>query len=216
LISETDLAWMAGVLSIKGRIGLKKNKDRATSQKVIAVRTQKRYIIDRLSEMTDRNVHVDTVVSKGWEQRGCIQHCPESHIHHSVVIPETYEWTVTGVSAAIVLHNLMPYLTGEEWIQLMTDALTDTVIVGPGSGATKAAVRRLNNIGWKIPTQVFDLILSRAISSAGERFPDTEEVVGSNPAPPTRAGRDSLNSTRVATWMTYGILNSLCACSSTG
>src|ERR1700742_2560946 len=29
-------------------------------------------------------------------------------------------------------------------------------------------------------------VLARAISSGGERFPDTEEVVGSNPTSPTR------------------------------
>src|ERR1019366_1487971 len=30
---------------------------------------------------------------------------------------------------------------------------------------------------------------SRAVSSAGERFPDTEEVTGSNPVSPTRSSR---------------------------
>jgi hypothetical protein len=166
MISETDLAWMAGVLSIKGRVGLKRNKSRATSQKVVAVRTQKKYIIDRLTEMTDRNVHVDQAAHKGWDQRGCIEHCPEPHNHHSIIIPETYEWTVTGVSAAIVLWNLMPYLDGKEWEQFMTDAFSDAVMFGQGSGATKAAIRRLNTVGWKIPDQIFDLVAVAAAQPA--------------------------------------------------
>jgi hypothetical protein len=189
MITEVELGWMAGVVSIKGRTILKKNKNRNT-QKVIAVRSQRRSIIDRLGVMTDRNVNTDKPVTRTWDQRGCVTHCPEAHVHHDTSIPETYEWTVTGISAAIVIYNLMPYLHGDEWQSFMQAALDDVVKIGPGSGATKASVKRLSEIGWRIPPQVMDLAVSSTqqgrLAQFAERLPDTEEVVGSSPSSATR------------------------------
>ena len=162
MLTEVDLGWMAGVVSIKGRVSLKKNKERVTSQKVLAVRSLRKSIIERLSMMTDRNIHTDKMIGRTWDQRGCVTHCPEAHVHHVISIPETYEWTVTGISAAIVLYNLMPYLHGDEWQSFMTDALDDVIKTGPGSGATKSAVRRLSEIGWRIPPSVMDLAVGNS------------------------------------------------------
>jgi hypothetical protein len=55
---------------------------------------------------------------------------------------------------------------------------------GPWDVGTSAARRG-------VPALVTSRRGTRAVSSAGERFPDTEEVTGSNPVRPTKTSRSS-------------------------
>jgi len=87
-------------------------------------------------------------------RRNCAEHCPESHVHmRDVAMPDTVRWSVTGVAAAVVLWNLMPYLSTshEPWEWALGQCLKQARTAGRGSGAVKKTVMRLALLGWKMP-----------------------------------------------------------------
>lgn len=152
-------AWVAAILDSRGRIVRKNNKERAPGsvQIVLQVETKHHEIAERLSAMTGTAPEAIMSRAPGPEvmRRSCIEHCPEAHVHVDTLaaMPLITKWTVTGVSAAIVLWNVREYMvtTREPWEWAVGQAFTQIKMAGPGSGAIKAAVRRLFALGWDIP-----------------------------------------------------------------
>jgi hypothetical protein len=144
---------MAAVLDLKGMIIRKNNQDRATPQIVLVVDSKNEKVIRQLCELT-----------------GCQEHCPEAHVHADLdwQMPPTSRWTVTGVSAAMVLYTIMPYMCGDrsEYLVAMNQAIANAAVTGKGSGATKAAIRRLSRAGWEVPPVLMAKML-----------PDVEETM---------------------------------------
>ncbi len=165
MITEVDLGWAAAVLDCRGRVSLKKNKSRATVQRVIWADSKSEAIITRLSTMTGSGVEVkqNRILLAEWDRRGCVEHCPEPHVHEQRKnMPEIYKWQATGTAAAVVLYNLMPYLTDQEsWRGVMTAALEDATTSGRGSGTVKLAVTRLSDLGWRLPASLFGALMAK-------------------------------------------------------
>jgi hypothetical protein len=169
VITELDLSWMAAIVGFKGRISRKKNKMRATPQLVLWVQMANHQIASRMCEMTGTHPEPASSVMSTWDRRGCIEHCPEAHVHISeVIMPLTTKWSVTGTAAAIVLYNLMPYIVSDNTDSLRTvmeECLANATLAGPGSGATRQAAVRLAEKGWKLPPVVLRAFSDSAIEN---------------------------------------------------
>ena len=115
-----QLGWMAGILDMKGVIIGKKNKQRATPQLVLMVETKQVEVIRGLSAMTGTSPDFQPAKDvEEWMRRGCVDHCPEKHVHvghdYPKQMPATARWTVTGAAMAVVLHNVLPFVRNDQW-----------------------------------------------------------------------------------------------------
>jgi hypothetical protein len=169
MIPEAKLAWMAAIFDMKGRINRKTNQSRATPQLVLRIDSASPRVIEELCRLTGGSVEIrDGIQFKEYDQRGCTEHCPAAHIHHDGhVVPEVTRWTITGAAAAVVLHNVIPYMVTDRGLEdMMNEALANLVTTGQGSGAVRAAVRRLAQLGWELPPGMADrLSLDTATAS---------------------------------------------------
>lgn len=169
-----ELAWMAGVIDLKGKVIRKKNQQRADNspQVVLAVECKDFSIIQQMSKMTGTNPEMMRVnPTKEFWRRGCIEHCPDSHVHNTTDFPQIARWTITGAAMGMLLWNLLPFLrsTAKPYGPLIQDALRVAVLSGRGSGATVKSIRRLEGLGWTIPPQ-----LSRKLVQGGEDLDDDD------------------------------------------
>lgn len=156
MISDADLAWLAAILDLKGHIIRKNNKTRRTPQLVLMVESAQLRVIERLCTLTGQSVEPirhDGRRHGDWKQRGCSEHCPEAHVHHEgTAMPPIGRWTATGASAAIVLHNVIPFMVTDHGLEAMKDEILGNVVLsGRGSTSTIMAVRRLAALGWELP-----------------------------------------------------------------
>jgi hypothetical protein len=148
---------MAAVIDLKGMMLRKKNTQRATPQLVLVVESRNLNVIRRLADMTGGNPEAKRLVDvKEWMRRGCTVHCPEAHVHvDDKHMPVTQRWTVTGVAAGIVLHNLAPYLVADKPYQEFLDmAIENSAMFGQGSGLVRSTVTRLVVLGWGLPPKL--------------------------------------------------------------
>jgi hypothetical protein len=165
-INPEDLAYFAAILDLKGSIIRKRNKMRATQQIVLSVESKNIRIIGFLASMT--GTKPEAQLSKDvndWLRKGCTEHCPEKHIHvndqgYPWRMPAVSRWTVTGAGAAVVLHNVIPWLRTDRGLKEAMESILDQVVTtGQGWGATRASLRRLRDLGWQLPPEWEDLQL---------------------------------------------------------
>lgn len=160
-LPPAKLGWMAGVIDLRGKVVRKNNKQRAegSRQVVMWVESKEYPIIQALCAMVGTSVELMKTPDKNTEfmRRGCAEHCPASHVHvDGPVWPSIARWTISGCAMGVVLWNLLPYLqnTGKPYKPLMAEVFAASKLTGQGSGATAAAVRRLEGLGWVIPPQI--------------------------------------------------------------
>lgn len=164
-MKETEKAWVAGVIDLKGHVYIKKNPQRAADaqQIVLSVETSVSEIIERLTELTGTNPEwkPHRNLKEEWLRRGCGEHCPDAHVHvREVSMPDVAKWSVTGAALAIVLWNLRDYITTdrEPWGWIMQRCLTQLKMTGQGSSAIKQTARRLDGLGWDLPPVMRQLV----------------------------------------------------------
>lgn len=165
-MKETDKAWVGAIVDSRGRIVKKQNKDRqpGSEQICLVVQTKHHEIAMRLCAMTGTEPRGRNQPRPRFEteRRQCIEHCPEPHVHINTFdqMPLTTTWTVTGVSAAIVLWNVRKYMatSREPWDWAMEQSLRQMKLAGQGSGMTRAAAIRLQDLGWDLPPAMRKLI----------------------------------------------------------
>ncbi len=155
-IPAEKLGWMAGILDLKGRIAYKNNKQRRTRQTVLFVETKVFEIVQAMAAMTGTSPDLKQAKPLSeFIRRGCVEHCPEAHVHvdrMGLMMPQTSRWTVTGAALVVVLHNLRPYLMVERGYEAaVTEVLANQNLTGPGANAMLVAVRRLQQAGWTVP-----------------------------------------------------------------
>lgn len=158
-MKETDRAWVAAMLDSRAYIQKKHNKERAegSEQIVLVLRTKHHEIAQRLCMMTGTAPALldQKKVSPELMRRQCVEHCPEAHVHVDTIalLPMITTWTVTGVSAAIVLWNVRKYMvtSREPWDWAMEQSFRQMKLKGQGSASTRQVVQRLSALGWNIP-----------------------------------------------------------------
>lgn len=156
MIPAYQLGWMAGIVDLRGRIARKNNKTRATQQITLSVETKELGVIKALGRMTGTNPEFrDSSPLAEWMRRGCVEHCPEQHIHSArdgLEMPAVARWTVTGAAMVVVLENLAPFLLVDRGYSLAVDDTKGTVVFqGQGAAAVVRALHRLQALGWEIP-----------------------------------------------------------------
>lgn len=152
-ISPVLLAWMAGVIEMKGKIRRVDNPMRKTAQLILQVRSRHLAQIARLCDMTGTTYAQSGARTLQFiDRKGCTEHCPEAHVHVVSDLPAMAAWAVTGAGAAIVLHNLLPYLCETEGMQEWVDEIVGMLPTsGRGYHAVKTSRERLTALGWTIP-----------------------------------------------------------------
>jgi len=145
---------------MRGHVVRHSNKLRARGSVQVSV-----YVESSVSEVTDKlcgltGSSAEPMAAPNrpeeWDRRGCIEHCPEPHIHNRFFenLPQVTRWAVAGASCAVVLWNLQGRLVtkGEPWEWALAMSLASTRLSGQGSGAALAAIRRLHALGWEVPS----------------------------------------------------------------
>lgn len=166
MISPIKLGWVAGVIDLKGRLMRKKNTMRATPQIVLMVETKEMGVVRELSNLTGtRPESHDRRPLKDWMRRGCLEHCPEAHIHvheelEGLYMPPIARWTITGAGMYVVLSNVLPYIQIDRgYEEAMDQVLGNTVLVGQGANAVITSLRRLHRLGWEMPEEFKEVVL---------------------------------------------------------
>lgn len=163
MISTRDIAWMAGVIDLKGRIIYKNNKTRRTAQTVLIVDCKDMVIIRELCRLTGTSVEAKAPkMLSEFMRRGCVEHCPDQHIHTGpdyVKMPSMGRWTQTGSALVVVLSNLEPFLRVDRgYPEIIQNVINDTRLVGQGATAIRNSLKRLDALGWDIPKE-FEIAL---------------------------------------------------------
>lgn len=147
---------MAGVIDLKGRMIRKKNQDRRTTQTLVYVESKQHEVIRALSALTGTKPEAkkQSTLSE-FIRVQCKEHCPDAHIHvrdATWSMPLTTRWTQTGASMVVVLQNLLPHMRVDRGYQEAIDAILATQAwTGAGSHAMWSNVKRLVDLGWKLP-----------------------------------------------------------------
>lgn len=158
MITKDELGWVAGIIDVKGHIVKKNNQTRNTPQVVLYVETKILPIIQRLNELTGTksDLKAERPIREFMRKR-CSQHCPGNHIHiteQDLSMPSVARWTITGAGLAIILQNVLPFLVDKRnYPELVVDVIEQTKMSGRGSTAALVSIRRLANLGWKLPKE---------------------------------------------------------------
>lgn len=160
-VSMTDMAWMAGVIDLKGTMLRKRNQSRRTTQFVLYVQTKNERIAARLSALTGTAPESHTPpTAEMFLRRNCAEHCVTPHVHvndgpYPWQMPRTTRWALTGIAAAVVLANLAPFMsTCGDYAADVAEIVRDFAAEGQGSGAVRKTLARLSALGWQIPPAV--------------------------------------------------------------
>lgn len=92
-----------------------------------------------LGETTGSRV---STIARDYYRGACASHCPEAHVH---IVSTSGRWSVTGVKATIVLHNLLPHM------RVQRDEAADLVRAGQAIGYKGHVVEAMRSRGWVIP-----------------------------------------------------------------
>jgi hypothetical protein len=173
-VNTADLAWMAAVLDMKGRITVKQNKDRRTPQVVLHVDTKESRVARRLALLTGVAPEPHEKMVASFARRGCREHCLEPHVHvdgpGAWQMPETTRWSLTGAAAALVLLGLRPYMvTYGDHAPAVTMILENLVTTGQGAGMVRASLERLQSLGWTVPPEIAAKTAAGAAVAAGNK-----------------------------------------------
>lgn len=168
MLPAVTLGWVAGIIDLKGRLIYKVNKQRATDQVVLIVESKELGIIRQLGRLT--GTKPDAKIArpiKDFMRRGCLEHCPESHVHVNDFgadreMPPVSRWTITGAGMVVIIDNVLPYLcVDRDWEAAMETVRMNTVLEGQGSGAVFATLSRLKALSWDLPADYEEALLDR-------------------------------------------------------
>lgn len=181
-VDTGSLAWLAGVFDMKAGIIRKSNKMRNTSQIVLYIDSKNHAVVRTVARMTGTRPEMQPARKRpDWMRRSCTEHCPEAHVHvgeYNWSMPAVTRWTITGAAAAVVLHNVMPHMrTDNGFSEAFTEILQNAVTGGQGWGATRAAIRRLRDLGWELPESFRDLDVDQHALPPAQAAQVTDEAV---------------------------------------
>lgn len=156
-IPMNKLGWFAGVVDLKGRVRNIKAPSRKSPLLTLRVDSRELSVIRELCSLTGtRPSFKAEKQTDDWARKGCVEHCPEPHVHVERTFPAIGTWHITGTGAAVVLYNLIPFLLSDRgFAELMNDAIAEIPDrTRPGRHAIDMSIRRLKELGWEIPPQL--------------------------------------------------------------
>jgi hypothetical protein len=172
VITTQDLAWIAGIVDLKGRINYKRAKSRTTPQITLTVNSTMLAVVQRMCTLTGTTPETHTMRPLSESvRRGCVLHCPDQHIHvgPEAFAPYALKWTASGSSLLVVVHNLRPYLVIDQGYEHAEDEIRAGLpLTGRGAQAVLSSCNRLRNLGWQLPEileHALDAHLARALAA---------------------------------------------------
>ena len=139
-LTSEQIAYLAGIIDVKARISIKRIAD--TFLPRVATSSPNPALNLILGEATGMKPVDHT---RNYTRVGCDQHCTEKHLH---VLSKTTVWSVTGMKATVLLHNVLPYL------QLQRREAELALQCGLQAPFKKATIKRMTDLGWPIPKEV--------------------------------------------------------------
>jgi hypothetical protein len=134
-MTETDLAYLAGLLDAVGRFRVHVTDD-GTHLAHVGISSPNLALLRWCARLTGVRV---TNVRRDYDRLGCGEHCDEPHLHVESV---TGRWQLVGARALVVLLETRPYLQtrGDE---------ADAVIAATRAAPVKpATLRKMRSLGW--------------------------------------------------------------------
>lgn len=138
-LAPEKIAWIAGVVDVMAALRFRGVGESGTELPLVAVSTANLAVVNVLADATGMKV---TPVSRDYVKNGCSKHCPQAHMH---VVSVTGRWSVTGVRATVLLHNLLPYM------QVQAEEAEKLVAVGLRSPRKPAVIEKMVRLGWEAP-----------------------------------------------------------------
>lgn len=134
-----DLAYVAGVIDARAHI--ETTNRHGKPQPRLSVTTRRLALLEHLATLTGTNVSHD---NRGYEKRGCGEHCGTAHIH---VARQSAKWRVDCLRATIVLFNVQPYIVAQ------TVEVAEALRVGLESypAARGDTAKKMARLGWELP-----------------------------------------------------------------
>lgn len=167
MISVQQLGWMAGVVDLKGRLSYKRNALRATRQITLSVETKEWPIAQRLCALTGTAPEIrDRTPLNEMFRRGCVEHCPEAHVHvdrDGIFMPRSTRWTITGAGLVVVYDSLKEYLTVDRYADAVKEVDENVALTGRGSVTVLVTCNRLQNLGWALPEAYAQALTDRLV-----------------------------------------------------
>lgn len=147
MISEIDLCWMAGVLDSVG--GISKRNDAAIISVAFSL-TRRPEVSRELSKMLG-NQETGSMMSLGYQKRGCLEHCPSNHIH---VFPEAEmrRLAINGSRAFIFLSAVERFMRARREEALETIDFYLRRCSDIPSSRRVSTTRMMESLGWPIPS----------------------------------------------------------------
>lgn len=137
VMDVATVAYVAGIIDTQGIIRTRTAGD--TELPMVAVHGSNEGMLRFLGDVTGTKV---TIVRRSYSKAGCAEHCAEKHQHIKSV---SGRWSVTGVKATVLLHNLRPYL------RLQHDDAVAAIALGVSTKFKPATIAKMQALGWDVP-----------------------------------------------------------------
>lgn len=137
MLTDTDLAYAAAVIDTLALLRFRSIPS-GNELPYVGISGPHRVV----SWMSTITASKPTQVMRDYNRTNCSEHCPEAHEH---IQSTTYRWSITGVKATIVLHNVRPFLR-------LQQELADELVAGGLEVGWKGQVpEQMRRLGWAIP-----------------------------------------------------------------
>lgn len=134
-----DRSYVAGVIDARAHIEI--NMRHGKPQPRLSVTTRRISLLEHLAEITGTNISHD---NRGYEKRGCGEHCATAHIH---VARQSAKWRVDSLRATVVLFNVRPYIVSQ--VAEVAEALRVGLECYPAARGDTA--KQMSRLGWELP-----------------------------------------------------------------
>lgn len=135
MITETQLAWCAGVIDVLGLIKTRP-MDTGSELTYVGVSSTRPDILEALGDLTGTGV---VTVHRDYKRLGCGEHCEEPHLH---VVSTTARWSLTGAKATVFLSAIEPYLITKR------EPAQEAIAAGLVAPRKAATLTKMYRLGW--------------------------------------------------------------------
>lgn len=139
MIAETDKAWMAGILEIRGSLGL------SSRGPFVQLTDDDISIVHELCRLS--GVKASLSAGESYVRKQCSDHCPEEHTHIQTAPRSRFQ--VKDLRAAIIMYNLVPHIRSNKKSVVAAEAWQS--FRPKYLGHMKKTATAMLDAGWRIP-----------------------------------------------------------------
>jgi hypothetical protein len=137
-LSAQTLAYLAGILDVQARIGLRAVPEGYLP--LVAISSTNLPLLEWLGALTGTRTYFG---KRDYTRHTCSKHCPEAHEH---IVSVNARWEVTGAKATVLLRAVRPMMHLRA-----TDV--DSLLAATSDARFKpATLRKMAELGWPVDT----------------------------------------------------------------